>query len=273
MKTWRIVMFVWLIAGVALLLHDAMTGGGIAGYLQYRELIAYGEIDTATTYAGLAVPLVVVPAFILMPRRRGRAKEAPMTPVGRRKQRIISMGAACLLVGLAILAVCQVYTLPASDAPVVRLAMGTKGSGVRPPANVRVVLRGTPRLDRSVQYTDMLRGRHGSDTISHNFVAMTEDDWTPDRPVRFITDLGEAVQLPGLPWPGVTERDTRPGALLSHAIPDYLRRAFAARGIVLAQDVLLHRTDVRNLRQSWFVVAIVPGALAVLCLLGGFLIR
>src|SRR5690242_4447015 len=99
---WRLALWVWLVAGVTAFAHDAVTGGGLAGMLLYRELTAYGTVEPIITYIGIAVPLFAVPAFMLLPRSRKRIAEAPATRAQRRLQLLISGAVAGVLGLLAI---------------------------------------------------------------------------------------------------------------------------------------------------------------------------
>ena len=75
------------------------------------------------TYIGLAIPLIVVPVFLLMPRGRKREPERPLSPPARRLQRIISLCVAAGLVLVAALAVTWAIDVPGRDGPIVRLAL------------------------------------------------------------------------------------------------------------------------------------------------------
>jgi len=270
----RIALSLWLASGVALLVHDAITGGGVAGYLLYREITDLGAIETAPTYVGLAVPLIALPAFLLMPRGRKLMAEPPLTPRARRVTIILSGLGACVLAGVAMLALNQARSVPGRDAPVVRLALDATPLSL-PPGGVRVILRGAPRMARSVSYREVISGRYGPDVQhSHDLVPLTEADWTPERPVRFVTDLRGSTRLPGLPpIPGVAYQETAPGVLLTDAVPTYLVRAFAARGVTLAADARLHTTDAAAARETWYGIATVAAVFAAASMLAGWVIR
>ena len=174
----RIVLSLWLAAGVALLLHDAVTGGGIAGILLFHEIADHGTMEPIPTYIGLAIPLIMVPAFLLLPRRRVKRAEQPLTPLARRLSVAAGGVMACALGVVAIFAVIQGRAVPGRDAPVARLDLDATKANPVPTGNTRVILRGTPRTNHAVDYDEVINGKFGPDTRhSHNFVPITQADW------------------------------------------------------------------------------------------------
>jgi hypothetical protein len=270
----RLLLAVWLAAGVALLIHDALTGGGIAGYLLYREIVGFGSVEPTVTYIAVAVPLAAAPAFLLLPRSRKSVPEAPLSAGRRRIVLIAGSLAACILAGVAVLAVREARAVPDREAPVVRVVLDASPPEPAPPPGARVVLRGTPRSTRSVSYDEVITGKYSPDIRhSHNYVPVTEAGWTPDRPVHFITDLRGATALPGLPpLPSTKYQETSPGVLLAD-VPTWLVWAFAARGITLAPDARLHTTDASGVRETWYGIATAAAVFALAALFSGMVIR
>lgn len=261
MKPSRIALFACLAVGLAVVVHDAATGGGIAGYLVYREIVDLGITEPTFTYVGIAIPFVLVPGFLLL-RSFGKTGVPPMTPFVRRVTRIGGTVAGISLVAVAIFGVVRAIAVPGEDAPVVRVVLDATTPDTDPPSSARIVLRGTPRLDQSVDYHDVVSSAKVSHAPRelHTIVPMTAANWTQERPVQFVTDLGDASDLAGPPpLPGIKYRETKSGVLVPGAVPGYLVRAFAAQGIVLAPNARLHTTSARSAEDPWIGTAIVAG--------------
>ncbi len=269
MLTARTLLLVWLIAGAALLGHDAATGGGLAGWLLLWQFDAFEAVAPALTYAALAILLVAVPGVLLL---RQRAQAGALA--ARRSQWTVSVALAASLGVFSVMALQQAGKVPNDNAPLVRFTIF--GSAATAPLlpDDRVILQGVPQTDHAIAYDELTLGKLGHALNEpHRFVPMTGADWTATTPVHFLADIRGAEQLPGAALPGTSLRATAPGVLLQDAVPAWLRDAFAARGVVVADDARVHSADLRGERTGWFMASMATGLAAVLCLLAGVAMR
>jgi hypothetical protein len=267
----RLLLWSWLIAGAALLAHGGLTGGGLAGFVLWQEIRFAGAIEPVVTHIGLAVPLFAVPAFLLMPPRRG---EAPDTSSGGWARWALSGCLAGVFAMAAALAAVQAAGIPAAAAPVVRVPAEQPA----PPGAFRTRVAVTGRLlpQFAVDYSEVSTGRYApTKTSVHSIMPMVGADWADGRPVHYMTDTLGATSLPGLPAGlGRAPTGTRSGVLLPGGVPGYLRTALASRGVVLADDAVLHTPDLAGAREGWWGFAAAAAALALASLaIGPLLLR
>lgn len=281
----RRLLWAWLALGALLMIHDAVTGGGLAGYLLYREIAGFGAIEPVLTRVGLGAVLVLVPAFCLLPPRRmrgspGPAPRTPDTPMEKRAVMAAGGLIAALLTLVCAHAALQAQATPTSGASVVRIAIGGPGGAIHPADRDLVVLQGEPQPDQAVRYDEVTNGKHGP-SIHHRrtFAPITEPGWTPDRSVRAIVEIGEdetglmgpksiapfLSSDPQAPPPGVQE--TAPGVLTMGGVPGYLRLAFADRGVKLAPDAGLHVENIKAVHDDRMGMAILSGLFAAFALM------
>src|SRR5271163_2224894 len=75
-----IALYLWLAAGAAIWLHGVITGGGPAGWVLYRALLATGRVSPSLTHGAAAVVLCLPPAALLLRRTRRQAEPRPHRP-------------------------------------------------------------------------------------------------------------------------------------------------------------------------------------------------
>jgi len=262
MRIRRILYWVWLAVGFATFIYGLNQGGGPAGWLLAWEVARFGRLWDAETHLLLSIPLVFAPIAVLahdadLHRKR---RLNPEQMAGRLAWIFGGIG-----VGLA-LAAGMVYghsrSFPQPGAPPVRIALDEISASGSVPER-RSVLMGTPQRRYSVAYSVVIIHRLLPATeYSHLLIPMTRSTWTPAEPVRFLVDTH------GLP----TDGTTKPGLLLKGQVPIYIRTVFRERGVLLADDVMLHSTDRDAGRKNWYVAAGLSaiGALLSLTLACGF---
>jgi hypothetical protein len=237
------------------------------------------------TYVGLAIPLIMIPRFMLLPARRFSGPRAVTTPAQRRAQRITGVGLTVVLGLVAAYATIQARALPTDQSPIERLSLDSLGGEVHVPAGARVVLQGEPQSDQAVSYDEVSDSRHGPATHHHrNFVPITETDWVKGRTVRFVGDLtGQTTLVSAAVFDRIQRfgpagiddepetRETAPGILIASGAPGFLRMIFADRGVVLAPKVWLYTADIDGVRTDWEAVTIIAGIFGAFAFVMGLL--
>lgn len=262
----RKVYWLWLGLGVAVFFHGVNTGGGVAGILLYRELEWLGEVFPAT-HLLLSIPLIFLP-IILLAQGADRRRIAPIDVAASAKRlgKWFKIG-GLILAGSAGLCYWRTTLLPNPYAIPQRIVVDDVPRA-GPVPEYRSVLVGTPQRRYGVRYDEVLRGRFKSSTHwPHNFVPVTQPDWTPDRPVRFLVDtrgnpLSSVFSLDGnsLGQRYASER----GLLLRGQLPGFVRIALRKKGLQIADDVMVLSSDRDFGRTAWYVST-------AFCSIGAFL--
>jgi hypothetical protein len=267
----RLLLWIWLIAGAALLAHGGLTSGGLAGFVLWQEIRFAGAIQPAVTHIGLAVPLIAAPAFLLMPPRHGEAADAPGGGWVRWALSACLAGVFAVAAGLAAV---QAAGIPAAGAPVLRVPAEQPAAPNAFRARVSLTGRLLPQF--AVDYSEVSTGRYTpTETSVHSIMPLVGAEWADGQPIHYVTDTLGATSLPGLPAGlGRGPTGTRSGVLLPGGVPGYLRAALASRGVVLANDAVLHTPDLAGAREGWWGFAGAAAALALASLaIGPLLLR
>jgi hypothetical protein len=193
----------------------------------------------------LAVALMVPPLLLLLcdPRIRSRTFDDAM------RRTFVKGGliAGATLFAVALLALGVSWLTPDPHAAPTKIVLDQ----LAPEAlgEHTAILVGMPRAGYAVSYEVLLKiGRY-----RHTFVPLTPSNWSPDQPVRFLveTTLYEVA--------GGGLHTTGKGLLLRHKVPGYLRDVLQRKGILLADDVMLHTTDSNAATGDWYVLAGLSG--------------
>ncbi|HEY3778207.1 MAG TPA: hypothetical protein VGL35_09120 [Rhizomicrobium sp.] len=265
----KVALWLWLVLSIALAIHAMGPGGGLAAPILLWELQKYGEVYRIDTIWLLGLVLILPPIFLLRRfyARRPPQKVRPSTPEYERRQLQGIRAVVLLLVAIATGATVRALSLPGPADPIVTIALDTWPVN-RPVPDGHAVLLGTPQPDYLLSYVERARGLKitNSTSTTHNIVPMTERDWMPGRPVRFLADWGvmhleKIVRSMGAPArPPITA--SPPGFVTSGNVPGYVRAWFEARGVVLADDAILLTPDADAARTGWIVLAALSGCLA-----------
>ena len=246
-------LWVWFGLGIAVFVLGVATGGGIAGLLLYWQLESFGMVFPIT-HVLLAIPLIFVPiVMICMSREANTWWIRPRKPFdaearGKHWGRRFLIGA---LIAAVIGGLCYWRTalLPSPARQNRRGLCWTRLGPGRWPS------RGPcwwERPDRPISsgYKEALTGRFGTGTeFSHNFVPVTESDWTLDRPVHFLVDTG------GEPLSTARPYLSDAGILLRGELPVFVRAALKKKGLQVADDALVLSSDPDFGRIPWLVSA------------------
>jgi hypothetical protein len=227
-------LWVWFGVGIAVLVHGVATGGGIAGLLLSWQLEAFGVVFPVT-HVLLAVPLILVP-LIMISRAASHGRFDAEVSGKRWGKRFLIGGLVAAVIG----GLCYWRTtfLPSPDDKPQRIVLDEVRSGAVP--EQLAVLVGTLQPAYRVRYKEVLTGRFGTGaTFSHSFVPVTESDWSPGRPVRFLVDSQSHSGDAGL--------------LLRGELPAFVRWTLEKNGLRVADDVLVLSSDPDFGRTPWLV--------------------
>jgi hypothetical protein len=269
----------WLTCGGLLLLHGAITGGGVAGTVFGWEYDHYKVLAPNDTWLALAFTLTIIPAIVLIVTSRS---SGPVIPPQSRKLRRLAIGAGAIGAASYILAgLCFVRTLmlPDPDAQPFQLVLDQAPEGAPIPEGNAVVM-GIAQFGLVVSYEETNGGgKTNVRTDYHRFVPMTPTNWQVGQSVAVVVDSNDLKVLdPGTKRyrpekegdPSLPARST--GMLMTGLMPAFVKTAFARQGLTMASEVLV-QTGYRGAgRDGWYVGAALFGLggifssiLAVVC--------
>jgi hypothetical protein len=254
----RALAIVWLVLGAIVFAHGAMTGSGPAGALLYRQLIATHSVSPMIVSELLFFPLCLIPLVMLI-ATRDRTPPRPQTAIAQRAgpRRALLLGGLlggtialllhpgrnvgvrlAALVTLSAGAVCLSIAAwnflehgnPLYDMPPINL---NADQAIPPVREARITGIVHPQIALAYEETSEVRG--SSYGRHHRLTPFTQENWTEGRPVRVLLDMELPADLPD------GRRVTRRG-FVSPGVPDYVRRAFSDRHVMLDNDVVVLST-------------------------------
>jgi len=215
-KAW--VYLCWLVAGLAIALHDFATGGGLYGALAGWSIRRWGSLSSGMLGVPLAFALLLPPVGLLFIRIK--------TDLSRTLYRGGLIVAGCLF---AVAAGAYLWSYGAADpsAPPIRVELDAAPTV---PGDHSAIVVGELRPRDAIAYTVYTKLAHHRRV----FVPLTPTNWRQGEPVRFLAEPAEIAL--GADRHYTTGR----GMLLSGQVPGYVRALFESRGIRLSDDVMLH---------------------------------
>jgi hypothetical protein len=195
-----VLLWLWLAAAVAAVLHAIGTGSGLLSPVLGWQLRRYGAVYPMDTIWIAGLLLIVPPILLLARRRRGR-KPPPFSP--DRERRAASI-AGLIGLALALIAGFGAYrgvSYPSERDALVTIALDTLPADARI-GDSRAILAGTPQTAHRLSYDEVEIGLRYTTTshTRHSIVPMTAAGWKRQQPVRFLIDLsGHDLDAA---WPG-----------------------------------------------------------------------
>jgi len=278
LRALKAISWLWLTCGGLLLLHGAITGGGVAGSVFGWEYDRYKVVAPTDTWLALALTLAVIPAIVLIVTSRSGGSGIPLrqTPL-----RHLAIWAAAIGVTSYILGgLCFVRTLMLPDfaSKPFQLILDEAREGAPIPEGNAVVI-GMAQFGFVVSYDETNGGGKTSvRTDRHRFVPMTPTNWHVGQSVAVVVDSDDLRVLDPVTKRYRPEQDDDPalparpplparsaGMLMTGLMPAFVKTAFARQGLTMAPGVLVQSGYRGAGRDGWYVGAALFALAGIFC--------
>ena len=232
---------VWLLLGLALFGQGLITGGGLYGALVTWQIQRSGVmLDPLLGVVLFGLLLIVPPSILLLMNLQ------TMGSSERARRAWVRRGLVSGTSGFVFLIVIVFLIHQSPDGLAVPFKIDLDKFSPAPVSDHTADLAGTLQTGYAVSYEELHRNAHRRRT----YAPLTPAGWSPSQPVHFL------VEPEGNPTGGPRPYTTGLGMLLNHGVPVYVRTLLERRGVVLAQDVMLH-VDLGTENDTLYVLAFV----------------